>query len=62
MTKPIIQKGRDRYKMRRRKPISSCKEGKDTNGERTVQKEVLYILFTQTIEDTSTRALQTLGL
>ena len=59
MAEPIFQKGRDRYKMRRGKPKSRSKVGKDTNGERTVQKEVMYILFTQTAEDTSTRALQT---
>ena len=31
MAEPIIQKGRDRYKMGRRIPKSSCKVGKDTN-------------------------------
>ena len=59
MAEPIFQKVRDRYKTRRRKPKLSSKVGKDSSGERTVQKEVLYILFTQIAEDTSTRALQT---
>lgn len=59
MAEPIFQKGGDRYKMRCGEPKSSSKVGKDTNGEGAVQKEVLYNFFTQTAEDTSTRALQT---